>query len=64
MKTWNGIYSKRIYGNTEFVNQPEQGVTIVNGLGGAGITLSFGLAEEIIESMTESDYSNSLETIK
>jgi D-hydroxyproline dehydrogenase subunit beta len=45
---WNGIYPK-LNGETEFIVKPDKNVTIVNGLGGAGMTLSFGLAEEIIE---------------
>lgn len=47
-QTWNGIYPKLTSGATEMVVSPEEGVTIVNGLGGAGMTLSFGLAEEIV----------------
>lgn len=47
-ETWNGIYAKMTHGETEFIHKPQQGVTIINGLGGAGMTLSFGLAEEII----------------
>lgn len=43
---WNGTYP-RLEGKTEFVACPETDVTIVNGLGGAGMTLSFGLAQEI-----------------
>lgn len=45
---WNGIYPKKTDGKTDFIHSPEQGVTIVNGLGGAGMTLSFGLAEEVM----------------
>ncbi|MCE7066331.1 TIGR03364 family FAD-dependent oxidoreductase [Dyadobacter sp. CY326] len=46
--TWNGIYPKMTNGKTEIVLKPEQGVTIINGLGGAGMSLSFGLCDEVI----------------
>lgn len=49
-QSWHGIYPKKTDGKTEFVFQPEPGVTIVNGMGGAGMTLSFGLGEEVVES--------------
>ncbi|MFB6455094.1 TIGR03364 family FAD-dependent oxidoreductase [Chitinophaga sp. Hz27] len=45
---WHGIYPKLKNGNTDLVLSPEKDVMIVNGLGGAGMTLSFGLAEEIV----------------
>lgn len=44
---WNGTYPK-YKGGIDLIMHPEKNVTIVNGLGGAGMTLSFGLAEEII----------------
>ena len=45
---WHGVYAK-LPGKTEFIiAHPESGVTVVNALSGAGMTLSFGLAEEVI----------------
>lgn len=43
---WNGQYPKHPQ-KTEIVETPAPGVTIVNGVGGAGMTLSFGLADEL-----------------
>lgn len=45
---WHGIYPKMTNGATEFVHQVDDTVTIVNGLGGNGMTLSFGLGEEVV----------------
>lgn len=49
METWHGIYPKLTNGDTEIFFSPDSGVYILNGLGGAGMTLSFGLAEEVVE---------------
>jgi D-hydroxyproline dehydrogenase subunit beta len=46
-QTWHGVYAK-IPNQTELVVHPEPGVTIVNAPGGAGMTLAFGLAEEVV----------------
>jgi FAD dependent oxidoreductase TIGR03364 len=48
-QSWNGTYVKMKEG-TELVLHPQEGITIVNGLGGAGMTLSFGLLEELVMS--------------
>lgn len=47
-EVWNGQYPKLTNGDTDIFYSPEPGVYIINGLGGAGMTLSFGLAEELI----------------
>jgi FAD dependent oxidoreductase TIGR03364 len=46
-ETWHGIYPKLTNGDTEILMMPDEGVHILNGLGGAGMTLSFGIAEEV-----------------
>ncbi len=50
-ETWNGIYPKLTDGETDVFLSPEPGVYIINGVGGAGMTLSFGLAEELVSSL-------------
>jgi FAD dependent oxidoreductase TIGR03364 len=42
---WHGIYAQ-LPGKVQFVHEVEPGVTVVNGSGGCGMTMSFGLAEE------------------
>jgi FAD dependent oxidoreductase TIGR03364 len=48
IESWNGIYPKMTNGKTDLHIEVENGVHIVNGIGGNGMTLSFGFAEEII----------------
>lgn len=51
LETWNGVYAKMTNGQSHVFLSPEQGVYIINALGGAGMTLSFGLTEEIIRAI-------------
>lgn len=44
---WNGCYAKHPE-KPFYIALPEPGVTIINGPSGAGMTLSFGLAEHIL----------------
>ncbi|GAB3488924.1 TIGR03364 family FAD-dependent oxidoreductase [Nocardiopsis coralliicola] len=43
---WHGVYPSLPDGAADLVVEAAPGVTVVNGLGGAGMTLSFGLAQE------------------
>jgi FAD dependent oxidoreductase TIGR03364 len=52
IQSWHGIYPKMTNGKTDIFLPAEEGVYIINGLGGAGMTLSFGFAEEVIETIT------------
>ena len=48
IETWNGVYGKFTNDQTELFISPEPGVYIINGVGGTGMTMSFGLTEELI----------------
>ena len=47
-ETWNGTYTKLTDGEPDLFFSPEPYVYAINGVGGAGMTLSFGLAEELV----------------
>ncbi len=49
LESWNGVYAKMTNGQSYVFEQPEANVFVLNALSGAGMTLSFGLAEHIIE---------------
>lgn len=50
-QTWNGIYPKMTNGASDLFMQVDKGVFILNGIGGNGMTLSFGFAEEVINTI-------------
>ena len=51
IETWNGVYGKLTNGGTDLFFSPEPEVYVINAVGGAGMTLSFGLTEEIINGL-------------
>ena len=51
IETWNGVYGKLTNNDTEIFYSPEPGVYILNGVGGTGMTMSFGLAEDLINTL-------------
>jgi len=48
LQSWHGVLPKMTNGATELVVEAEPGVTVINGLGGNGMTLSLGLCEQLI----------------
>jgi FAD dependent oxidoreductase TIGR03364 len=48
LESWNGTYAKLTNGEAHLFFSPASGVYVLNGLGGAGMTLSFGLAEDVV----------------
>jgi FAD dependent oxidoreductase TIGR03364 len=50
-ESWNGIYTKLTDSEPDLFFSPEPYVYAINGVGGAGMTLSFGLAEELVEGL-------------
>ncbi len=50
-QSWHGIYPKMANGETDIFLEANKGVYIINGLGGAGMTLFFGFDEEIIDAI-------------
>jgi FAD dependent oxidoreductase TIGR03364 len=51
LETWNGVYGKLTNSDSEIFYSPEPGVYILNGVGGTGMTMSFGLAEDLINTL-------------
>lgn len=47
---WHGVYAKHPR-DASFVAHPAPGATVVTGVGGAGMTLSFGLAEQVVNNL-------------
>jgi FAD dependent oxidoreductase TIGR03364 len=51
IQSWNGIYPIMTNGATDLFIKVEDGIYILNGIGGHGMTMSFGFAEEIINNL-------------
>ncbi len=52
VQSWHGMYPKMTNGETDVFLRADEGVYIINGLGGAGMTLSFGFAEEVTKTIS------------
>ena len=50
-QSWNGIYPIMTNGETDLFLKADESVYILNGIGGHGMTMSFGFAEEIINNL-------------
>jgi FAD dependent oxidoreductase TIGR03364 len=50
-QSWNGIYPTMKNGDTDLFLKIESGIYILNGIGGHGMTMSFGFAEEMINKL-------------
>ena len=50
-QSWNGIYPIMTNGETDLFLKADDSVYILNGIGGHGMTMSFGFAEEIINNL-------------
>jgi FAD dependent oxidoreductase TIGR03364 len=51
IQSWHGIYPKMTNREAGLFLETDPGVYIMNGMGGAGMTLSFGYAEEMINNL-------------
>jgi len=52
---WQGVYLKSGDGQTQVILHPRERVTMVTAMGGLGMTLSWGLAEETVASWNRGD---------
>jgi FAD dependent oxidoreductase TIGR03364 len=51
IQSWNGVYPIMTNGAADLFLNPVKGVYILNGIGGHGMTMSFGFAEEMINNL-------------
>lgn len=49
VQSWNGVYAKMTNGQSFLFEQADDHVYVLNALSGAGMTLSFGLAAQLVE---------------